>query len=402
MGFIAAGVVVYIMGSQTQVGWLYMIDAVIWSMLLLSALLPWWSLRSLHVERQVWLPRNADWPQGPATPMEDQVVEVKIAVHNLGRLARNLVKVVDDCPFDDPAKGPRTFLLSTIKPKSTTAFTYTATCFRRGRYAAATAVLETSAPLGLFVFRRRYSLPLNLTVYPVQLEMEAVPTASEVWADVGQKVKSSSGSEFYGSREYQSGDSLRRIHWRNTARRGQFMVKELEESSQGTVLVAFENRQEWGEGRETTFEYSIRIAASLARQCGSSGRGVGILVPPRPVPIANWLDAMDYLTGLTLGGTNSLHELTDQAEAGQILVAIVPASAPELVPSLSSLAARDVSVVVVLLEGFAESDTPHEFSSQLNGTGIGLIRCSRGNLGAAVDELGHYLQVSGQQVRTVS
>ncbi len=51
-GFIAAGVVVYIMGSQTQVGWLYMFDAIIWSMLLLSFVFPRWSLRTLCKRRR--------------------------------------------------------------------------------------------------------------------------------------------------------------------------------------------------------------------------------------------------------------------------------------------------------------------------------------------------------------
>ena len=241
------------MGSQTQVGWLYLFDAIIWSMVLLSAFLPWWSLRSLRAGRQVWLPRDADWPQTLAKPMEDDSVEVRIKISNGGRLARHLIKVVEDCPFDSPFNRRRVFLLSSIKPKSTASFTYTATCHRRGRYPSANVTLETSAPLGLFVYRRRYDLPLNVSVYPAQHEMDGVPTAREVWADQGHTVKSTGGSEFYGSREYHHGDSLRRVHWRNTARRGQFMVKEFEESSQGTVLVAFENQRAWGEGRETTF-----------------------------------------------------------------------------------------------------------------------------------------------------
>ena len=288
VGFMAASVVV---GSQTQVGWLYMIDAVIWSMLLLSAFLPWWSLRALRVERQVWLPRDTNRLHGYATPMEDDTVDVRITVSNRGRLARHLVKLVDAVPFEEPSRGLRTFLLSTIKPKSATAFTYTATCYRRGRYASAEAVLESSAPLGLFVRRRRYQLPVNVTVYPVQLATDADPAAIEVWADQGRTVRSGVGSELYGSRDYHHGDPLRRVHWRNTARRGQFIVKEFEESSQATVLVAFEDRQDWDDGRDTSFEYAVRIAASLARQRSASDHGIGILAGPEPRSEAHWLAA---------------------------------------------------------------------------------------------------------------
>ena len=33
--------------------------------------------------------------------------------------------------------------------------------------------------------------------------------------------------EFYGVREYRAGDNIRSIHWRSTARRGNFMIKEM-------------------------------------------------------------------------------------------------------------------------------------------------------------------------------
>ena len=394
VGFMAAGVVVYIMGSQTQVGWLYMIDAVIWSMLLLSAFLPWWSLRALRVERQVWLPRDTDRLHGYAMPMEDDTVDVRITVSNHGRLARHLVKLVDSPPFEEPSKGTRTFLVSTINPNSATAFTYTATCYRRGRYLSAETVLESSAPLGLFVRRRRYLLPVNVTVYPVQLVTEADPAATEVWADQGRTVKSGGGSELYGSREYHHGDPLRRVHWRNTARRGQFIVKEFEESSQGAVLVAFEDRREWGDGRDTTFEYAVRVAASLARQRSASGHGIGILAGPEPRSEAYWLDAMDYLATLAVGGATGLDEPTESVAAGQTLVAVVPAAAPSPVPPLSRLSARGVRVVAVLLEGFAEDESPSEVVSVLGHEGISVVRCTRGNLAEAVEALGRTLELA--------
>ncbi len=34
-GFIVAGGLIYIVASQTQIGWLYLLDAIIWSLLVL-------------------------------------------------------------------------------------------------------------------------------------------------------------------------------------------------------------------------------------------------------------------------------------------------------------------------------------------------------------------------------
>ncbi len=388
VGFIGAGVVVYILGGQTQIGWLYLLDAMIWSLVAISALLPWWSLKSLRIEREVRLPSLSSGRPDPALPIEGGTVEVRLKVTNRGRLGRYFIKVVEDCPLDNPEARSRTFLLPTVGARSDVAFSYTAACYRRGKYASATAVLETAAPLGLFVRRRRYDLPLAVTVYPAYFEMQGVPVTSDVSADQGQMVRASAASDFYGSREYQRGDPLRHIHWRNTARLGQFVVKEFEEASQGSIAVAFETSREWGEGKETTVEYAIKIAASLARHSGDSGRSIGILAGPAPLPRADWLEAMDYLAGLAVEETAGLEELTAAPEAGRSLLAIVPVKETGLIPSLQRLAERERRLVVVLTEGFAAGEMPGEFASRLGGGNIDLVRCSRGDLEATVEALG--------------
>ena len=115
--------------------------------------------------------------------------------------------------MDDPSNGPRAFVLSSLKPRSTVDFTYTPVCYRRGRYESAPIVLETTAPLGLFVRRRRFDLPFNLTVYPTHYTIEEMPSSREVLAEQGQRVKTTAAaSEFYGSREYQYQDPLRHVH----------------------------------------------------------------------------------------------------------------------------------------------------------------------------------------------
>ncbi|MCZ6478530.1 MAG: DUF58 domain-containing protein [Gemmatimonadetes bacterium] len=386
--FIGAGVAVYLLGGQTQIGWLYLLDAMIWSLVALSALLPWWSLRQLRIERQVWLPTPMSQQHDQALPVEGGTVEIRLTVTNRGRLPRYFVRVIEESPLDAPEARSKDFLLPTVSARSDVAFSYTAACYRRGRYTSASAVLEVAAPLGLFVRRRRYDLPLKVTVYPESSPMEGVPASADVWADEGKMVRSGAASDFYGSREYQYGDPLRNIHWRNTARLGQFIVKEFEEASQASVAVAFETAREWGVGKETTVEYAIKIAASLARQSGGAGRSIGILAGPAPLLEASLMEAMDYLAGLPVGEGASLDELTAAPEAGRTLVAIVTARDTGLIPILQRLAERERRLVVVLTEGFASGEMPGEFVSRLGGGSIDLVRCSRGDLGAAVAALG--------------
>ncbi len=393
-GFIAAGGLIYIVASQTQIGWLYLFDAIIWSLLLLSAILPWYSLKSLQVERQVLLPTSTLRQPQLGGPLEDDAVEVKLKVTNNGRLARHFIKVLEDCPFTQPQEQHRAFLLASLNPRSMTAFSYTATCYRRGYYPSSSTTLQSSGPLGLIVRRRTFQLPLNLTVYPTYYQVEGLPIADAAWAEWGHAVKSSAAAEFYGSREYQHGDPLKHIHWRNTARLGHFMLKEFEQANQGSVTITFETRRDFGTGRETTLEYSIKIAASLAKLSADSGRSIDIIAGETPLHNAGWREAMDYLSHLEVGGKAALAELT--ATPGQVVVAIVPAIETELISTLSQLADRVRGLAVVLLEDFAPNETPHELLSRLKGSNLNIISCSRGNLETAIKKLGNSLFFAGK------
>ena len=83
----------------------------------------------------------------------------------------------------------------------------------------------------------------------------------------GEKVqaqKSRLGLETAGSRPYIPGDPRRHIHWRNTARTGRPMVREFEEPQDQTLHLLFDATQSWGEGPESSLEYSIKLIASVA------------------------------------------------------------------------------------------------------------------------------------------
>ena len=71
-GFIVTGGFVYLVASQTQIGWLYLFDAIIWSLLVLSAILPWYSLKSLQVEHQVQLSASVLHQPLLGGPLEDE------------------------------------------------------------------------------------------------------------------------------------------------------------------------------------------------------------------------------------------------------------------------------------------------------------------------------------------
>jgi uncharacterized protein (DUF58 family) len=90
-----------------------------------------------------------------------------------------------------------------------------------------------------------------------------------------------SGTNFYGVREYQTGDSLRRLDWRLTARHPRkFFTKEFEQEEIAEIGLLLDARQctELKIGEESLFESCVDATASLAEMFLHQGHRVGLLV----------------------------------------------------------------------------------------------------------------------------
>jgi uncharacterized protein (DUF58 family) len=100
----------------------------------------------------------------------------------------------------------------------------------RGVIAAVEAEVHAGAPLGLVWFHRRCTLPLDRPIEVAPHPLEEPLAASVLAARHG-------GDAVRTLREYVHGDAARLVHWPSTARRGQLIVKELEEPDRpGLVL----------------------------------------------------------------------------------------------------------------------------------------------------------------------
>jgi uncharacterized protein (DUF58 family) len=79
--------------------------------------------------------------------------------------------------------------------------------------------------------------------------------------------RAGSGNEVFGIREYRPGDSLRRIHWRSSARRGELVVREYEPPGMRTVSILVDP----GPPSVAVADQIARIAASEAWDCIREG-----------------------------------------------------------------------------------------------------------------------------------
>lgn len=113
-------------------------------------------------------------------------------------------------------------------------------CKYRGRYTAGLDKLECHDPLGLFTIRRKYYKNNTILVYPriVPLDSQYNGVYSLI-ADM--PTRNSSAGEDYSSvrdlRGARNGDSLRRVHWKLSAKKNELIIKQYEPSVRNSCLI---------------------------------------------------------------------------------------------------------------------------------------------------------------------
>src|SRR5439155_8023968 len=185
---------------------------------------------------------------------------------------------------------------------------------------------------------RRLPLPDRLTVYPRYDGWRPEIAAIERAVAEAAGRRAGEGYELYGTREYRRGDALRHVDWRGTARRGQVIVREREHLARASVEVVLDTRFEWGEGRDTTVEHAIRIAAAtadLARRLGHPFRLRAAGSPPE-----GWWPLLDHLAGLRAGEGPGLAALVEECSPRAILVVPIAMADVATIDRLAGLQRR--------------------------------------------------------------
>ena len=151
---------------------------------------------------------------------------------------------------------------------------------QRGRYRFGPLRLSTRFPFGLFQ-RRRTSEETNvLTVFPRlgRLTRGWIRRHHEAFEGTQQRERRHSRitGEFYGVREWRTGDSRRWIHWRSSARHGTLVVRQFEQQRNRDVAVLIDLWQpdlpqsDHLDAVELAVSFAATVAADLCRKGGSN------------------------------------------------------------------------------------------------------------------------------------
>ncbi len=309
------------------------------------------SLRGLAVEVE----------RGPPRLQSGQDVTISVRVRNDSNFPKLWLEVEDHT--DVPQARAKAVLM--LVAHGYRVWRARIRCPRRGRYGFGPLSLCGGDPFGLFRVCRTYGGRWEVLVYPAPVDLPYfwVPAAHLPGeGPLGRPTLFVTPSAA-GVREYQPGDAMSRIHWLSTARLGRLMSKTFDyhPSSDVWLVLDLEAAVHVGEGEESTEEYMVTAACSIARRLLDADLRVGLLgMGQKPLALAPGRGPQQYeriaeaLALVRADGDVPLHQVLTRHEGVfgrySTLVAITPSPRQEWAEVLGELGRRGAQAVAVLLE----------------------------------------------------
>ena len=266
----------------------------------------------------------------------------------------------------------------------------------RGRYPVESVDALLEDPFGLERVEIRLPAGESLLVYPRLVELEGLFSDSGARALEGRRLllRRPTGFDLHSVRDYQQGESLRRVHWPSTAKRGHLMVKELEDAprDETAVLLDADATAVAGVPPDTSFELQVRAAGSILKAHARRGRRAALIINSATRPYqrvhsfdGEWLRALELLAAVEPDGPTPVAALlADEAgPAGRALeLTVVTASlTARLVDRLLQRMQSRHSATLVYVE-------PASFAGEAGpldpATGALVLRLQRGGVPVAV------------------
>jgi uncharacterized protein (DUF58 family) len=260
----------------------------------------------------------------------------------------------------------------------------------RGRYVVQEARATIDDPFGLARSEVELAAGGSLLVYPRLKVLERLFSESGAHAQDGRRLllRRPAGFDLHSVREYEQGESLRKVHWPTTARRGQLMVKELEDAPRDEIAVILDAVGDAVAGE--SFDVQVRAAGSILRTHAAHGRRAVLAVNSAARPSArvtslegDWLAALALLAEAEATGTRPVVELLGREsgpasrafETVVVTARVSGALATKLIQR--ALSGQGVSVVWVDAPSFAGRPThvePELLRLQAAGVAVAVLR----------------------------
>jgi uncharacterized protein (DUF58 family) len=247
---------------------------------------------------------------------------------------------------------------------------FTIKCTQRGYHTYGPATISTGDGFGLFSRKALASKQDRIIVYPRLYSVaELRLPAKNPFGERGSQLQLFEDPlRTVGIREWQSGDSLRRIHWKATARHRRVVSRVYEPSEEPQVLillnVATLTRHWLGHIPELQ-ERAISVASSLAAYCTESRLPVGLIangfLPGSDQPIrllpgrspSQLVRILELMAAITAFATQPIEDLiwreAPRLPWGATLLVVTAIAYGELLATLGDLSEAGRQIVLFTL-----------------------------------------------------
>jgi uncharacterized protein (DUF58 family) len=354
------------------VGWLYVIDGLLIGLYIVSFFYPRRMVKKLSVRRDFAIFSSADpneepiplelpvakWSDTPA-PLkfnEGEQLRVSLELENNSHATKYFLEVWERFTPASVLTRRQKFFVTYLKGGDAVRLDYTVLCDKRGLYQLPGPFVESAAPFGLFRRRQTLIYAQAVLVYPEYYELAQFPLRRPENVTFTAEARVGPGTDIYGTREYRQGDSLRHIHWPSSARVQHLIVKEFEQviSSPITIMLDLQSSSLAGVGKQTTLEYSVKLAASVAYYATRAGHPVYLLGHSKtltfPRTALAWNELLELLAQVAADGETPLAEVVDEVPPSATLFAPVPCPDATLLERLLELRRRRMLVTTVLFD----------------------------------------------------
>lgn len=376
--FVLTALLLYFFANQIQVGWIYVMAALMAGVVLAA----WWSgrgaLKGIRADRLIS-------PGGP--PREGETVSVRLAFHNTR--SDSHVRATERCPLAEPGSAAAALpvFIPALPRQAPVELAYDVVADRRGLHEFPALQMETPAPFGLFRRRRLLPAPTRVLVYPEVRPLRRLALFDRQPTAALAQPRPGFGAEVIGVRPYRPGDSPRHIHWRSTARTGQLISKEFSDDSQPGLSLVLDLFQHPGSiqkpnapvqnPKHTPFEWSVKIAASIGDFALRRGYSLHLLadeaaLPPPTGPLAE-IALLEYLARVQPTGRVRLPDVFVNRPARAFAAILLPWPDDSVVEPLVELKRRGVSLLAVVLDPAsfpAGGPSGRALAGALDGAGI--------------------------------
>ncbi len=310
-----------------------------------------------------------------------RVLEERLSLGNRSRFPKVWVEVEDR---SDLLGHRASNVIMGLGARNDRVWTVRTMCLQRGGFRLGPATLRSGDPFGLFPVRRQAPDTEQVVVIPMtaRLSRFALPAGHRPGGEALRHRTHQVTPSAAGVRDYAPGDALNRIHWPSTARRLRLIVKEFELDPKADIWILVDASRfihagssvipdaeipHWTSQRvvrlpDSTEEYAVAAAASIAVHLGEQGRAVGLvsygamrtaIQPDRGRK--QLVRILESLSVLRADGSLSMEEVLKiearQVPRGASVVLITPAAGASLLAATQQAARRGLLPILVLIDG---------------------------------------------------